>query len=245
MLNKLSTAKDAIAHYKRSRLSLTVHLLLSLPDCRPRQKNRTKNIGQTESGDIMNHTVHITEFSKRITIANVINSICIAVLCLVEITVGISIKSCQGTIVSLMGYMENPDPDSYIGGYQIVGGFFGAGAMTLIVGILYLLFVVSALYFVAFLIENIRGYRLVSRLKKEPYSESLLRKIRGNAIFKLILALLVILPIVCAALWMQTVELLLLSIPQVVVLVLTISIIRTLPKIGAMPEPRISTGEEQ
>ncbi len=192
----------------------------------------------------MNHTIHISQLRKRITIANVINSIFLAMVCLLEITAGVSVKYCQETITSLVDSAGSADPESYMGGYQVVSGVFGAGAMAIVVGILYLLIGITFLYLVAFVIENIHGYRLVSKLKKEAYSQVLMRKTRRNAIFKLVLALLVILPTIYVAYTIEASGLLLLIIPQAAVLVLAIDIIRILPESIDRLQPHPPLGEE-
>ncbi len=192
---------------------------------------------------MMDNTTNRKKLQKRITIANIINSIFTALLCLMEIPVGVAIKYCQDTIVSLMDGVQNADAESFIGGYQVIGGLFGAGAVTIVVGVLYLILAVIILYLVAFLAENISGYRIASRSKKEAYSEALVKKIKRNAIFKCVLALLIIIPGAYFVFSAQWYGMLVMIIPQVVVMVLAINIIRMLPDSADLIEPRMSMRE--
>lgn len=176
----------------------------------------------------MEHTMDRNKIKKRITTANIINTIYTVLLCLTEIPVGVGIKECHNSMAKLIDGVQNADAESYMGGYQVVGGLFGAGAVAVALGILYLILVVSAFYLVLFLIENIIGYRIVSRLKREEYSMALVKKIKRNAVFKCVLALLVIIPGVYVIYSVQSFAMLIVIIPQVVVMALAINSIRLL-----------------
>ncbi len=180
-----------------------------------------------------------------ITVANVINSVYTALLCLMGILIGIAIKHSQAAIASLMDSAGRADADSYMGGYQLIGGLFGAGAVAVVVGVLYVFLAVSIFYLVMFLVDNIKGYRIGSRLKTEAYSEALVKKIKRNAIFKCVLACLVLIPGVCFVCSSQWFGMLVLIVPQGIVLVLAVNIIRMLPKSEDLIEPRISMGERK
>ncbi len=188
------------------------------------------------------HLLNRNKLRKNITIANIINSIYAALLCLMGIPAGVAIKYSQDAIVSLMNDVQSADPESCVGGYQVIGGLFGAGAVTFIMVILYVMLVVCILYLVAFLAENISGYRIGSRLKREECSEALVKKIKRNAITKCILALLVIIPgayLIFSERWFG---MLVMVIPQVVVMLLAINMIRMLPDKEDLIEPRMSMG---
>lgn len=178
----------------------------------------------------MDNLENRSKVRKSLTIANSINSIFTALLLILEVSIGVGIKYCQQAVTSLTNSVHSADAESYMGGYQVIGGLFGAGATTIVLGLLYLLLAVSSLYLVAFLTENILGYRLAFLLKTEPYNEVLIKKAKRNAVFKCILALLIIIPESCfvfSAQWLQT---LVIIIPQVCVILLALHIIQILPK---------------
>lgn len=182
----------------------------------------------------------IMKVQKRTTIANLINSVFSALWGLGGLAAGVGIHYCQDTISGMIDSVQQADAESYMGGYQLVGGLIGSGAMAIVIGILYLVLLVNLIYFLAFFIENINGYRIVSRLKTESYSYSLGKKIRKNAIYKCVHALLVVIPLLCFVYHMQWFGLLVLIIPQGVVIVLAITVIRLLPSMDALIGPNMS-----
>lgn len=176
----------------------------------------------------MEHTMNGKKIKKRITTANIINTIYTVLLCFMEISAGVGIKACHDSMAKLMDGVQNADAESYMGGYQVVGGLFGAGAVTVALGILYLVAIVSAFYLVLFLIENIIGYRIASRLKREEHSMALVKKVKRNAVFKCVLALLVIIPGIYVMYSMESFAMLIVIIPQAVVMALAINSMRLL-----------------
>ncbi len=176
----------------------------------------------------MDYRTNRNKIKRRLSIANAINVIYTTFLCLAEIPVAVGIKLSHNQMAKLMDGVQNADAESYMGGYQIVGGLFGAGAMAMALVMLYLILAVSIFYLVLFLIDTIIGYRTQFRLKREDYSEILAKKIKKNAVFKCVLALLVMIPVGYFIYSVQSFGMLIVIIPQVVVMALAISILRLL-----------------
>ncbi len=176
---------------------------------------------------MMDNTKNRTIFQKQIIISNVINSIYLLLLCFIAFLDWIGIRYCWNSTSALMETVRNADAD-YIGGYAVVGGLFGAGVVTLFEGILCLILIVSIVYILIFLTENIHGYRIYFKLKRGEYSDKLVKGIRRNAIIKSVLALLVVAPMACLLFSTQHFAILVVIIPQLVVLLLSINAIRML-----------------
>lgn len=174
--------------------------------------------------------------------ANIINSVYLALLSFAILIEGIGICFFRHSVTSLLDGVQNADAESYMGGYQVIGGLFGAGAASLVLGVLSLVLIVSILYMIMFLTENIIGYRIYGRLKREGLSPMLIKKLRKNAIIKSILALLVTTPGAYAVLSAQWFGILAVMIPQMIVLVLSLNMIFMLWGSHEQTEPKIPTG---
>lgn len=168
---------------------------------------------------------------RQIIISNVINTIYLVLMCLIAVLVRIGIRYCRNSTSALLDTVQNAEPD-YIGGYAIIGGLLGAGTVTFFQIILYLVLIVILAYSLMFLVENIGGYRIYRKLKREEFSDKLAKSIMRNAALKIVLALLVIAPMLYFVFHAQWLAPLVLAIPQVIVLFLSVNSIRIMSDSG-------------
>lgn len=178
--------------------------------------------------NMLDSRINRNKFQKQIIIPNIINSIYLLLLCFMTFIEWREITVCKNSAKMLLENTSNMNRESVVAGYQLIGGIFGTGALSFVVAILYFLLIINLIYILLFLAENISSYIIYTKLKKEECSNTLVKRIRTNAIIKCILALLVITPMFYFLFSEQWYIAVIVIIPQIVVIILSIKVIKLL-----------------
>ncbi len=189
------------------------------------------------------HHLNLSKLKDQLAISNIINTIYLGIFCLIASAAGGSIYYCHTVAQSMLEDARTADGNSYMGGYQFIGGLVGAGSMAIIEAVLGVLLLLCALYIALFLAANIGGYRLSSKFKKQGWNVALVKKVKSNAIVKCIASVLIILPalyFLFSEQWVLGVAMLL---PQAAVLGLSIQSIRMMPSKEKQIEADMWSGE--
>lgn len=182
------------------------------------------------------------KFQTQLLISTVASSIYLLFTLMLALLAWTEIQICRDSTHALMETVHNADAD-FIGGYAVAGGLIGAGAVTLFEFALSLILLVTIIYMIMLAAENISGYRLYYKLKKNEYGPKLRKRIRRNAIFRIVVAIFVIIPLACFLFHSQFFALVLGIIPQLIILVWSINALRKLSAIAFSIEEDVLTAE--
>ncbi len=181
-------------------------------------------------------------FQTQLLISTVASSVYLLFTLMLALLAWTEIQFCRDSTHALMDTVHNADAD-FIGGYAVAGGLIGAGAVTIFEFALSLILLVTIIYMFILAAENISGYRLYYKLKKNEYSPKLRNRIRRNAILRIVVAVFVIIPLACFLFNSQFFVLLLAIIPELIILVWSINALRKLSAITSSVEEEWLTAE--
>lgn len=180
-----------------------------------------------------------TAIRRNMMISNVINSIYLLFLVVMTVGVVVLIVACEGSAQGMMDQAMNVNGESYIAGYELLGNLAGAGTLSFLVVILYMMLIISAAYTILFLAANISGYIVSYKVKTKGCTPGTVKGVRATSVFKCIVSLLVIVPMGNAMISDSStiVSALIAIVPQAVVLFLSIRTIGMLPSRRTGVEP--------
>lgn len=178
----------------------------------------------------MNTAMCESKLQKRMIFSNVINSIYLLLFGIMAFGTWKLYQDCEALGQALLDNAGNIDGESFLAGYEVIGNLAGAGTISLFSAGLYLGFIISAAYALVFLAENICGYVVYAKFKQVESGEKMKNAVKVDAVIKCILAMLVIVPACFLLFTDQWLSALVAILPQTAVLVLSIMVIRLLPK---------------
>lgn len=170
------------------------------------------------------------KIQKKLLISQIINSVYLLLFGIMAFGTWNLYQNCESTVQTMLGNAGNADGESFVAGYVVMGNLAGAGTLSFFSAILYIGLMISVVYALVFLAENICGYFVYAGFRRNVENRKIRNGIKADAVIKCILAMVVIVPACFLLFTEQWLFALLAILPQVLVLVLSIQVIRMLTK---------------
>lgn len=170
------------------------------------------------------------KIQKQLLCSQIINTIYLLLFGAMSFGTWKSYQNCESAAQAMLNNAGNANEESFVAGYLVMGDLAGAGALSLFSAALYLGLIISVAYALVFLAENICGYVLYAGFGRKEFSGKIRNGMKVDAIIKCILAVTVILPTCFLLFTDQWFFALAAMLPQIVVLILSVQVVRMLSK---------------
>ncbi len=174
-------------------------------------------------------------------LAQGINSLYLLLFGGAAVSAWVQMRTYERMAQSLIEQIGQVDPDNFNAGYAAFGHLAGGGSAALAAGMLHLVLVICGAYALLFLADAAAGYVLYAKLRQREPLGRLRTAVQVESAVKCGLAVLVILPgaaLLAAGKWGLG---LMALVPQVVVLVLVVLVLRGLPGDQTQPECKMES----